>query len=73
LCEAFPGLSPTQILAERARLPEGFLEEIIASRQYARAVAANTVDPKSAGSSAIRQRALVITFELAQEEIDQDG
>jgi len=70
LCEEFPGRLPTELLAEKGRLPDGLLEEIIASRSYARALAANQVDPKGWNSSPMRITANEIAFELAQEEID---
>lgn len=57
-------------MAERARLPEGLLEEIIASRAYARAVAANQVDPKGWDQSELRTIAKEIEHELVAEEID---
>jgi len=61
-------------MAERARLPDGFLEEIILSRYYGRAVAANQVDPKGWNNSQMRTTAMEIELELAKAEIDQaDG
>lgn len=69
LCEEFPGRLPTELMAERARLPDGLLEEIIASRYYARAVAANQIDPKGWNSSPMRTTAMEIEHELAGEEI----
>jgi len=71
LCEEFPALKPSDVLAERARLPEGFLEEIIESRAYARALATNQGDPDANGwrSSPIRTLAREIEHELAEEEI----
>jgi hypothetical protein len=61
-------------MAERARLPDGLLEEIIESRSYARAVAANEVDPTGWNTSPMRTAAKDIEHELAAEEIaDTDG
>jgi hypothetical protein len=35
LCEEFPGRLPSEVLAERRRLPEGFLEDLIEMRAFA--------------------------------------
>lgn len=69
LCEEFPGRLPTEIMAEMDRLPCGLLDEILESRSYGRAKAANVADPKGATSSEMRRLATVIEFELAQEEL----
>jgi hypothetical protein len=69
MCEEFPGRLPTEIQAEQARLPVGFLEEIIESRSYARAHAANKVDPKGWNSSPMRIAAMEIEHDLAAEEV----
>lgn len=58
---------------ELARLPVGFLEEIIASRAYARAVAHNDADPKGWNASELRIMAKTIEHELAAEAIEADG
>jgi hypothetical protein len=65
----FPGRLPTEIRAEIERLPEGFVDEMIESYAYARAVSANHADPKGRQSSALRTAATEIEFELAEEEI----
>lgn len=69
LCEEFPGRLPTEIWAEKMRLPEGLLEEIIESRSYARAMHANEVDPTGWVSSPVRTMAKEIEMELATQEI----
>jgi len=69
LCEEFPGRLPTELMAEQARLPEGFLEEIILSRYYGRAVSANQVEPKGWKNSPMRTTAMEIELEIAAEEI----
>lgn len=50
------------------RLPAGFLEEIIASRNYGRAYAAWHQNPTVEGE--LVDIVKVITFEFVQEEID---
>lgn len=69
LCDEFPGRLPTEIWAEKMRLPEGLLEEIIESRAYTRAWQANEVDPKGWASSPRRTMAKEIEMELAADEI----
>jgi hypothetical protein len=61
------------VLAERARLPEGFLEEIVESRSFARAVQANQIDPKGWQSSPMRITAMECEHEMAEEEIASRG
>lgn len=68
LCEEFPGRLPTEIWAEQQRLPDGFLEEIINSRNYGRAFHAFRANPKATGE--LVDLVKVIEFELVQEEID---
>lgn len=70
MCEEFPGTVPSEIMAERARLPDGLLDEIVASRNYARAYAANQADPKGFSASELRTAVFVIEGELAQDDID---
>jgi len=57
------------IFAEQQRLPAGFLEQVIEYRNFAAAVAANTVDPKGWQTSPMRQLATEIEFERAAAEI----
>ena len=68
LCEEFPGIAPSELLAERARLPEGLLEEIVESRAFARAVAANTIDLKGWSSSPMRIAAKELELEAVRGE-----
>ena len=68
LCDEFPGRLPTEILAERDRLPCGLLDEIIASRHYVRAYHAWHQNPKVEGDLVDLVKA--ISFELVQDEID---
>lgn len=70
LCEEFPGKFPTEIMAEMDRLPVGMLEEIIESRAYARAHAANAADVPDWQASPMRTRAKEIEHELAEEELE---
>lgn len=65
----FPGRLPTEIHAEIDRLPEGFMDEMINSYAYAKAMAANVADPKSSQSTALRSAALEIEGELAEDEV----
>ena len=69
MCQEFPALKPSDVFAERARLPEGFLDEIVASLAFARAVAANETDPKGWQSSDLRIMAKELEHERAEEEI----
>lgn len=69
ICEEFPALKPSEVFEEKARLPEGFLEEIIESRSYARAYSANQVDPNGWTRSPMRTAAMEIEHELAEHEI----
>lgn len=55
------------------RLPEGFLDEMIDSINYARAVAMNAADPTGATQHPLRAEALEIEMALATEEIDARG
>ena len=72
LSEEFGGALPSVILAELARLPVGFMEQIIEYRAYAAAYAANRADPKSWESSELRTLAMQNEHELAEEEIDEE-
>jgi hypothetical protein len=69
MCRRWPSRFPTEILAERARLPEGFLDEVAHSMAYADAVAANAANLPGCEDSRMRQIATVIELELAAEEI----
>lgn len=69
LCEQFPGRLPRELLAERAALPEGFLDEVVQSLAYSRAVAANQANLPGLGDSRLRQIASAIEHEFAAEEI----
>jgi len=69
LCEEFPGTLPSEMLAEIDRLPVGLLEEIIESRAYARAHAANAANVPDWHKSPIRTRAMHIEHALAEEDI----
>lgn len=71
LCEEFPGRLPSEMWAEKLRLPEGLLEEIIESRAYRRAYRANQVDPERWQTSPMRIAAMELEHELAQEVIDR--
>jgi len=71
LSEEFGGALPSVILAELARLPVGFMEQIIEYRHYAAAYAANRADPKGWESSEPRTLAMVIEHELAQADIEE--
>jgi hypothetical protein len=55
-------------MAERARLPYGLLEEIVAARYFSRAIAANTANVPGWEASAWRTLAKEIEHELAEEE-----
>ncbi len=66
--EWFPGRLPTELQAEMDRLPAGFVDEMIESFQYARAVSANKTDPKGHASSPLRQAAAENEMALAEEE-----
>ncbi len=70
LCEEFPGVLPSAILAERDCLPAGLLEEIIDSRNYARAYALYQQHPKATG--ALVQLVKETEFALRQEEFDAE-
>jgi len=70
LCEEFPGKLPTEIIDEMDRLPAGMLEEIIESRAYARAHAANAANVPDWQKSPMRTRAMEIEHELAEEELE---
>jgi hypothetical protein len=69
LCRRFPGRLPSEVLAERAALPEGFLDEVAQSLAYADAVAANDARLPGGEDSLLRQIAHDIELELAEEEI----
>lgn len=71
LCSEFPGKLPSEVWAERDRLPEGMLEEIIESRNYARAYWTYKANPKATGDMV--QRVRENDFALAQEAIDARG
>jgi hypothetical protein len=68
LCDEFPGRLPTEIFAERDRLPVGFLEEVIASRHFARAVATYQQNP--AARSGLIDLVREFDFELGQIAVD---
>lgn len=72
LCRRFPGRFPTEILAERDRLPDGFLDEVAQSIAYSDAVAANEARLPNGEESFLRQIAHDIELELAAEEIAGD-
>lgn len=59
---------PTEILAERDRLPEGMLEEILEARAYERAYAVYQQDPRHATGEFVDMVKL-LDFERAQEEL----
>ena len=67
--EWFPGRFPSEIQAERDRLPEGFMDEMIESFSYAKAFAANQADSKSWQSSPMRITAMEIEHAIAAEDI----
>lgn len=69
LSEEFGGALPSVILAERRRLPEGFLERLIEYRAYAntKAAKARRDNPKDKGE--MWQLVEEIEFELAGEEL----
>ena len=71
LSEEFGGALPSVLHAELRRLPVGFLEQVIEYRAYARAHAANQVDPKGWNRSPMRTLAMQIEHALAAEEIDR--
>lgn len=66
LCEEFH-CRPSDIWAERQRLPAGFLEQIVEYRRYADAYYANQADPKGWQGSEMRRLATAIEFEVTQE------
>jgi hypothetical protein len=68
LCDEFPGRLPREVLAERDALPEGLLDEILASRHYRRAYTAWHQNPKVKGD--LVDLVKDISFALVQEEID---
>jgi hypothetical protein len=67
LCEAFPGRFPTEVLAERDRLPEGFLEDLLEARAYERAFWIYRANPKATGEMV--QQVQRIEFELVQADL----
>lgn len=73
LCEEFPGRFPTEVMAERERLPYGLLEEVVAARYYGRAHAANAANAPGEEASPLRVLAKDIEHELAVEEIGTQG
>jgi len=60
---------PSEILAERDRLPVGFLETVLEYRAIARAIAAYAQDPRAEGP--LVDLVKVVEFEDAQEAIDR--
>lgn len=58
------------IWAERQRLPEGFLEEIVEARQFVEAYLANQADPKGWQNSEMRMLAMELEHDLALEEAE---
>jgi len=68
LSEEFGGLKPSDVEAELARQPAGFLEQIIEDRLIARAIATYTQHPTATGDLIDLVKA--VHFELVQEEID---
>lgn len=67
--EWFPGRFPSEIQREIDRLPCGFMDEMIESYTYAKAVSANQADQKGSRSTALRSAAFDIEGELAEEEV----
>jgi hypothetical protein len=74
LSEEFGGALPSEILAELARVPVGFLEEIIEDRNYAATKAAYDAEQNSKSKTPIRsetwQLVQAIEFEIAGEELN---
>lgn len=56
-------------MAERARLPYGLLEEVIAARYFRRAVAANKANVPGWEHSAMRTLAREIELEIVAEDL----
>ena len=56
-------------MAEQDRLPAGFMDEMIESFSYARAMSANQADRKSWQSSPMRVAAMENEMALAEDEI----
>jgi hypothetical protein len=68
LCEEFPGVLPSEMVAEIERLPAGLLEEMLESRHYGRAYALYQQNPRATGG--LVDEVKQIEFELAQEEMN---
>lgn len=76
MCEEFPGITPSQLMREWARLPVGFLERVLEARAYAatKGVCDAATDPTQWPSTPMTDLVKQITFDVAQKEIDQsDG
>ena len=71
--EWFPGRFPTEIQAEIDRLPCGFVDEMIESFAFARAVSANDANVPGWETSPLRTLARQIEMDIAQEQIDSHG
>ena len=74
LSEEFGGALPSAILAEVARLPVGFMEQIIEYRHYAAAKGQYDATTTPEARRALRQSPMgalaeVITFDLVEESI----
>lgn len=67
LSQEFGGARPTVILAERRRLPVGFMEQILEYRRYAEAKAANDANLGGWETDAMRTLAMQIELELVAE------
>lgn len=73
LSEEFGGRLPSEILAEHARVPVGFLEEILEARLYAATKAVYDAEQQSKSKTPIRsetwQLVQLIEFEIAEDEL----
>lgn len=67
MCQAFPGRFPTEVFAERDRLPEGFLEEVIEAGYYERAFEVHEHNPRASGG--LIDIIQTLEFEDAAQEI----
>lgn len=69
MCEAFHCL-PSQIEAELARVPVGFLEEVVEARAYESAYRFYKGNPDTKDKSELVQLAKRLTFESARAAIE---
>lgn len=73
LSEEFGGALPTVIMAERARLPTGFLEQIIEYRSYAATKQAYDRQQNPKATSEMWDLVKLIEFEIAGEDLAAHG